>query len=244
MKTGSGLRIISWNVNGIRARIDAVKRLVNIERPDILCLQEIRSKVPHRYLDAVPGYGGIAAIDEARPSRGGVAVLVRQEILEDMDPDHIMSDKTGHILGVDIYGTMIFSIYSPAYLQKKIYLIRQLESCLDQCRCVLCGDFNSITADIDRHRLFIGRENCLPIDKYIMTYIMKSLNLKDPYRELYPRSRSYTFWPYTDRCRERNIGMRIDYTLISTGIPVLGADILGTVRGSDHCPVSVKICLN
>lgn len=238
------VKIISWNVNGIKTRINAVNRLVNIERPDILCLQEIRSKVPHRYLDAVPGYGGIAAIDEARPSHGGVAVLIRQEIFENIDSDHMMSDVTGHILGVDIEGTRIFSVYSPAGLPEKYCLFRQLESSLGQHKSVLCGDLNTITADIDRHRLFAGRENCLPIDKIMMSHFLETLQLRDPYRELYPASRDYTYWPYTDRCRERNIGMRIDYTLISTGIPVLGADILGTVRGSDHCPVSVEICLN
>lgn len=77
-----------------------------------------------------------------------------------------------------------------------------------------------------------------------MRYILSALHMRDPYRDLYPLSRAYTYWPYTNRCRERDIGMRIDYTFLSEDIPVVGAEILGGVMGSDHCPVSVTVRLD
>ena len=67
MKNKTETKIISWNVNGIRARLDAVRALAEAERPDILCLQEIKAKDSRPYLDAIPGYVGIVNTDKEHP---------------------------------------------------------------------------------------------------------------------------------------------------------------------------------
>ena len=233
------MKIISWNINGINARIGAIKELTGTEHPEIMCLQEIRTKNPHRYLDAIPGYSGITNVDKGCPGHAGVAIYIQNEILGATDLNH--ADKEGRILGIDIDGIQIISAYLPPGPHEKYMLMGRLATCLDQRRCVLCGDLNSVASDMDYHRLFTGREDCLPVDKSMMARFMKLLRLKDTYRELYPESRAYTYWPYTDRCRERNVGMRIDYILVTADIPVLEAGILGGIRGSDHCPVSMSI---
>ena len=238
------LTIISWNVNGIRARLEAVKALAEAEQPDILCLQEIKAKDSRPYLDAIPGYVGIANTDKERPGYAGVGIYVRQTILGDVDSGHILADKEGRILGMEIAGKGIVSSYIPAEPRKKISMLGDLAGWLGNRSCVVCGDFNTVSTDIDYHCFFNGRENCLPLDKAMMASFKDTLHLKDPYRDLYPLSRAYTYWPYTNRCRERDIGMRIDYTFLSEDIPVVGTEILGGVIGSDHCPVSVTVRLD
>ena len=237
-------KIISWNVNGIRARLDAVKALVEKEQPDILCLQEIKVKDSRPYLEAIPGYVGIANTNATSPGHAGVAIYTRDGLLGDVDSGHILADRDGRILGMVIAGKRIVSAYIPADRRKKIGMLGNLAGWLGNCSCVVCGDFNTVSTDIDYHCFIDGRENCLPLDKAMMASFKDTLHLKDPYRDLYPLSRAYTYWPYTDWCRERDIGMRIDYTLVSENVSVVGAEILGGVMGSDHCPVSVTVCLN
>ena len=243
-KNKTETKIISWNVNGIRARLEAVKILAETEKPDILCLQEIKVKDSRPYLEAIPGYVGIANTDKERPGYAGVGIYVRQTILGDVDSGHILADKEGRILGMEIAGKGIVSSYIPAEPRKKISMLGDLAGLLGNRSCVVCGDFNTVSTDIDYHCFFNGRENCLPLDKAIMASFKDTLHLKDPYRDLYPLSRAYTYWPYTDRCRERDIGMRIDYTLVSENVSVVGTEILGGVMGSDHCPVSVTVRLD
>ena len=154
---------------------------------------------------------------------------------------NILADKEGRILGMEIAGKKIVSAYFPADPRKKIGMFGNLAAWLGNRNCIVCGDFNTVSADIDYHRCFSGRENCRAMDKGMMASLKDVIHLNDPYRDLYPLSRAYTYWPYTNRCRERDIGMRIDYTFLSEDIPVVGAEILGGVMGSDHCPVTLTL---
>lgn len=236
------LTIISWNVNGIKARLEAIKNLVRTERPDILCLQEVRAKEPYAYLDSFPGYRGFANADNIRPGHAGVAIYISKHILDVTEGINFTSDQEGRIIWTDICGVRIISVYMPSDPLERYHMICELVPlCMGEPACVICGDFNIAAANIDHHRLFSGRENCRPVDKAMMTSLQHTLHMKDPYREMYPLSIAYTYWPYMGRCREKNIGMRIDYTLVSENIPVLGVEILGGIWGSDHCPISVTI---
>lgn len=243
-KNKTETKIISWNVNGIRARLDAVKALAEAEQPDILCLQEIKVKDSRPYLEAIPGYVGSANTDKDRPGHAGVAIYVCESLLGNVDSGYILADKEGRILGMEIAGKKIVSAYFPADPRKKIGMFGNLAAWLGNRNCIVCGDFNTVSADIDYHRCFSGRENCRAMDKGMMASLKDVIHLNDPYRDLYPLSRAYTYWPYTDRCRERDIGMRIDYTLVSENVSVVGTEILGGVMGSDHCPVSVTVRLD
>ena len=73
-KTRRETKVISWNVNGLKARMDSVKALVEVEHPDILCLQEIKVKNPSPYLDALPGYAGSVNTNKEKNGHAGVAI--------------------------------------------------------------------------------------------------------------------------------------------------------------------------
>ena len=253
------MKIISWNVNGLRAVLskgvfDEVMRL----NPDLLCLQEIKARqdqLSGDQLDEFSDFRGLWHPAE-RPGYSGVATFCLEE------PDSYSFGfgeerfyGEGRSIRTDYANLVLLNLYVPngqrdstrlAY--KLDFYAKLLEICdeLHQAgkNIVLFGDMNTAHKPIDLRNPkqnektsgFLPEERAW-IDKFL------EHDFVDVYREKYPDKEQYTWWTYRVNARQRNIGWRLDYFLISNGLleTVKEVAIYDEIKGSDHCPVALEI---
>jgi exodeoxyribonuclease-3 len=254
------VKLISWNVNGIRAvarKIDFQEWLAAVS-PDVLCLQETRAlpeQVPaglrelpgyHAYWNAAErkGYSGVATLSSTEPAAVEVGLGLDE------------FDVEGRVLTTAFPGFKLLNVYFPnggRKLERLDFKLRFYEAFLAHCdalhaqgeRLIVCGDYNTAHRPIDLARPkrnaktsgFLEEERAW-IDAYL------EHGFVDAWRALNPDAEGqYTWWMYMRNARERNIGWRIDYFMVSQALmpAVSGADILGEVMGSDHCPVTLDL---
>ncbi len=252
------MRLISWNVNGIRAadRKGLFKWFQN-EKPDILCLQEIKAKPeqfpPH--LKNTPGYN-IFINSAERKGYSGVTTYSK------IKPKNIKKgfgiekfDREGRILIIEFDDFVLFNIYYPNGKKNQERLDFKLDfydtflSYADNLKAegkniVVCGDFNTAHKEIDLAR---PKENekisgFLPIERaWIDTFI--DHGYIDTFRYFNKEPDQYTWWSMRTRARERNVGWRLDYFFVNKEFikNVKNAFILQDVMGSDYCPVGIEI---
>ena len=252
------MEIITWNVNGLRAvlgkrALDWVWRL----QPDVLCLHEIKVR-PEQLTDAqrfFPGYE-VAWNPAERPGYSGVATFLRTPSLETrLGLNVARFDMEGRVISTLHPGFRLFNIYFPNGQRGKERVEYKLEfyaHLLELCdslhkkgeNIIITGDFNTAHMPID---LKNPKENettsgFLPEKR---EWVQKFLDhgFVDAYRCLYPNRVQYTWWTYRFSARQRGIGWRLDYFLVSQAlIPrVKDVTIHEDVQGSDHCPVSLII---
>ena len=248
--------ILSWNVNGLRALM-ARRGLGPIlrRRPDVLCLQEIRTKEEQvgRVLSRLP-YQYFAA--GRRPGYSGTAVLSRTEAISWADGmDHKVSDHEGRVVTVEFPTMYVLSVYVPNSQRGLPRLpfrlrwdtrFRSYVSALSAKKpLVFCGDLNVAHEDIDIARPRDNRMNAGFTDRERRSFSrLLGAGFIDSFRALHPRdSDRYTWWSVVTRARERNIGWRIDYICISEALRLRlrKAYILDSIMGSDHCPVGIDL---
>lgn len=249
------LKLISWNVNGVRA----VNRrggfaFLKQERPHLVCLQETRAgpgeaggmlpDLPYQEWHPArrPGYSGTAVFSRVKP------VSVRRGV------GTRGGDDEGRVLTIELEWLFVVSVYAPnsrrdlsrlAYRQSWDRAFLRYLLLLESRKPVLfCGDLNVAHEEIDLAR---PKENhhthgFTDEERSGFTAILRK-GFIDTFRELHPEGGNYTWWSVATGSRERNLGWRIDYVLISkclrTGLRK--AFILPRVRGSDHCPVGVAL---
>ena len=253
------MKITTWNVNGLRAvlrkgGLDWVPQI----QPDVLCLQEIKARpdqIDGSLLPSLaayqpcwnpaerPGYSGVATFLKESPVSLSTGV---QEPRFDIEGRAICSRHPGFTL---------FNIYFPSgqrgmeRVAFKLEFYAHLLKLVDQLHArgeqvVICGDFNTAHQEID---LRYPKENArtsgfLPEERaWIDLYL--SHGLVDAYRALYPDRVQYTWWTYRLNARQRNIGWRLDYFLVSEGLLPRVRDVVihEAIEGSDHCPVTLEI---
>ncbi len=254
------MKLISWNVNGVRAWLDkGAVDWVWEQKPDVLLLQEIKARpeqLTSEQLGALrQGYRDYWH-PASRPGYSGVATFSRRE------PEQVhlglggaLYDDEGRVIASRHGDVLLFNIYFPngqrdhGRLSYKLDFYADLLALCDQLQArgekiILCGDFNTSHREIDLRN---PRENAntsgfMPeerawIDRYL------EHGLVDIYRLRYPERVQYTWWTYRFNARQRNIGWRLDYFLISQDLVerVKEVSIHDDVQGSDHCPVSLEI---
>jgi exodeoxyribonuclease-3 len=250
-------RILSWNVNGIRAV--AKKGFLDWfagESPDVLCLQETKAQPDQldESLLEVPGYHVFWASAEKK-GYSGVAVYSKRE------PDEVRTmgipefDAEGRVLEVDFPEYTLIGAYFPNSQDggKRLdYKIRFCEAMQERCdelcgsgrSIVLCGDYNVAHKPIDLARPKENEKNpgYLPEERAWMDGFVGA-GYVDTFRLFNSEGGNYTWWSYFTKGRERNVGWRIDYHCVDPGLAprVKAADILSDVLGSDHCPVGLTL---
>lgn len=259
------LRILSFNVNGVRAvsRKEVYKNNTFIEwlkkdRADILCIQEtkawpaqlkddlLRPKGYHTYWSQAEkkGYSGVATFTRLEP-----ASVTHGFGIEKFDSE-------GRTLVTEHGDILLFNVYfpngkrSPERLDYKMEFYNEFLKHIDEKRkqghhIVVCGDFNTAHAEIDlaRPRENSGSSGFLPIEREWLDLLI-SHGYVDTFRRFHPDEPDrYSWWDYVTRARERNVGWRIDYFFINEELlPRLrDAFILPDVYGSDHCPVGITL---
>lgn len=252
------MRILSWNVNGIRAADKkGLFELLRKESPDVLCLQEIKAsqeQVPP-HLRNCPGYY-IYWKSAERKGYSGVATYTKIKPIEVKTGFGIEKfDSEGRILITTFPSFILFNIYFPNGKQSQErldYKLKFYDTFLDYAdelklkrnNIVVCGDFNTAHNEIDLAR---PKENekisgFLPIERaWIDRFI--DHGYVDTFRHFNKEPNQYSWWDLKSRARERNIGWRIDYFFVNKEFMphVKKAFIQQSVMGSDHCPVGIEI---
>ncbi len=242
------MKIATWNVNGIRAREGQLCDWMDRDRPDVVCLQELKAEpeqIPERckladyhvYWHGLRGYSGVSL----HVSKG----------LMDAAPafTHPEFDMEARIVQMALHNLVLASVYVPNGGKDYAAKIRFLGSLADWAErlhddgreVVLCGDLNVAHADIDVHPRerkagVIGQrtEERELFDRLLGSHFI------DVGRAMQPDNESlFTWWPPWRNMRQRNIGWRIDYVLASKSIAerVTSCAVLADVGTSDHAPV-------
>jgi exodeoxyribonuclease-3 len=241
------VKIATWNVNGIRAREAQFCDWLERDRPDVVCLQEIkarRDQVPERckladYHAFWHGAGGYS----------GVSLHIRKELLDKPEFAHPEFDMETRIVEVSLGNLVLASVYVPnggKDFTAKLAFLTALgawsKSLHEQRReLLLCGDINIARADIDVHPRerkegIIGQR---PEERELFEALLGG-NLVDVTRALDPDNAGlFTWWPPWRNMRQRNIGWRIDYILASRTIAerATSCKVLSEVGTSDHAPL-------
>ena len=252
------MKVLSWNVNGIRA-VDrkGFFQWFTKEKPDVICLQEIKAQkeqLPshlrntpnyHLYINSAEkkGYSGVATYTKIKPLDVKMGFGIEK------------FDREGRILITEYSRFILFNIYFPNGKKNQERLDYKLDfydtflAYADNLKAkgkniVVCGDFNTAHKEIDLAR---PKENekisgFLPIERaWIDTFI--DHGYIDTFREFNKQSEQYSWWDMKTRARERNVGWRIDYFFVNKEFMkyVKNAFILQDVLGSDHCPIGIEI---
>jgi exodeoxyribonuclease-3 len=251
------MKITTWNVNGLRAALNKdADKWWKAEDPDILCLQEIKV-LPEQLSDPQTSQlDGKQIIWNPAQKKGysGVATMVRSDPLEvKLGFGSERFDVEGRVIQTRYPDFVLFNIYFPNGQRDQERLTYKLDfyaHLLDLCNemhaagdnIIITGDFNTAHSEIDlknpktnqKTSGFMPEERAW-IDKYL------EHGFVDAYRQLYPEKVEYTWWTYRFQARERGIGWRLDYFMVSEALMPRVQDVVvhADVLGSDHCPVSM-----
>ena len=258
----SEVKIASYNLNGVRARLPRLIEWLARERPDVVCLQELKcadESLPVADIEAA-GYG---AVWHGQKGFNGVAVLARgaapalRRIGLPGDPD----DSHSRYIEADVDGVLIASIYlpngNPVGTEKFEYKLNWLERLAAHARellaeerpAVLAGDFNVIPEDRDVFSVRAMQNDALmqPESRAALRRIVHQ-GWTDALRALHPAEpQLYTFWDYTAGAWQRDAGFRIDHLLCSPSaadrLRAAGVDkwARGEEKASDHAPTWIEL---
>lgn len=252
------MRIISWNVNGIRAimKKNFMEALTEL-KPDVLCLQETKAQ-DEQVREALASLEGYAIYSNSASKKGysGTAILTRVPPLEvRYDMGLSEHDDEGRVISAEFDDFTLVTVYTPNsgselkrldYRQDWDRSFLSFVKTLEQKKpVVLCGDLNVAHREIDLAR---PKQNYNKSAGFMQAEIdgmdaYCQADLLDTFRHLHPEEQKYSWWSYRAGARQRNIGWRIDYFLASKTLEsrLQSADIYTEIMGSDHCPVALEL---
>lgn len=264
------MKLYSWNVNGIRACLNkgAFQKFIEIEQPDVLCLQETKASreqveidLPdyHEYWNsaAKKGYSGTAIFSKTEPLNimYGFSDEINQKYKLSEDKYGDLTTE-GRVLSAEFDDFWVVTVYVPnskgdlsrISLREKQWdpaFLEHIKSLENSKPVLFCGDFNVAHSEIDlaNPKQNIGKhgftlEERNGFDNYIKAGYV------DVYRRNNPeKTDAFTWWTHWANARARNIGWRIDYWLASNKLEkrITNTRIHPEITGSDHCPVSIEI---
>jgi len=252
------MKIISYNVNGIRAALTkGLATWLSAADPDVLCLQEIKAQedqvdkllfselgYPYQYWFPAEkkGYSGVAILSKTLPKK----VVVGTGIAS--------MDREGRNLRADFDDFSVMSMYLPSGTSddRLAFKLNYMDEFYDyslQLRkevpnLIVCGDYNICHEPIDIHdpvRLK-NVSGFLPVEREWLSKFMDS-GFVDSFRYLNPGVQQYSWWSYRQNAREKNLGWRLDYHMVSIPLKdkIKRAVILQEAKHSDHCPVLLEV---
>lgn len=249
------MKLISWNVNGLRACVGkGFLDFVKEQAPDVLCLQEtklqagqIELELPHyhQYWNYAEkkGYSGTAVFTKAEPLSVSYGIGIEQH------------DKEGRVITAEFPEFYLVTVYTPNSQNELARLPYRMEwedaflaylKKLEETKPVIfCGDLNVAHQEIDLKNPKTNRKNAGFTDEERgkFTQVLEN-GFIDTYRYFYPDTEGvYSWWSYRFKAREKNAGWRIDYFVVSECLKERLADamIYTQVMGSDHCPVGLEL---
>lgn len=244
------MRLISWNVNGLRAILGKnFKEIFRELNADIFCLQE--TKLSPGLVDV--GFENYESFWNYADKKGysGTATFSRQgAVRHTKGIGHDKHDREGRVITVEYDEFFLVNVYTPNSqngLARLDYRIEWENAFLDYVTrldarkpVIICGDLNVAHLEIDLANPKSNRRNpgFTDEERSALTRLLDA-GFVDTFRHLNPDARRYSWWSYRYNARAKNIGWRIDYFLVSSRIAerIVEADILDRIEGSDHCPV-------
>lgn len=249
------MKLISWNVNGIRACVQ--KGFLDFFKEadaDIFCIQESKMQEGQLELE-LPGYHQYWNYAE-RKGYSGTAIFTKQEPLSVMYGMGIEEhDKEGRVITLEFEDFYFVTVYTPnsqnelARLEYRMqwetdFLI-YLKKLEEKKNVIFCGDLNVAHQEIDLKNPKTNRRNAGFTDEERGKFTeLLQAGFIDTFRYFYPDQEGiYSWWSYRFSARAKNAGWRIDYFIVSEGLKnrLVDAKILTEVLGSDHCPVELDI---
>ncbi|HSU78937.1 MAG TPA: exodeoxyribonuclease III [Candidatus Angelobacter sp.] len=249
------MKLVSWNVNGIRACVnkgfmDYFKKM----DADFFCIQESKCQEGQIELD-LNGYHQYWNYAERKGYSGTAIFTKRKPLNVTYGIGERMVDTEGRVITLEFEDFFIVTVYTPNSKRDLSRLSYRLDwedeiliyiKTLDLLKpVILCGDLNVAHKEIDlKHpKPNVGNSGFTDEERGKMTNFLAS-GFVDAFRHLYPDTEDvYTWWSYMNKVRERNIGWRIDYFLVSERLApsIKEADVHFDILGSDHCPVVLEM---
>ena len=253
------MKVISWNTNGLRATAkQGFFAPLFDEKPYVLCFQETKAEpeqLPEEVRD-VPGYFSYFSSSKIKKGYSGVAIYCKEKPKEVFYGMKIKKfDDEGRIVGVKYKNLTLINVYFPnagRELGRLKYKLEFYESFLKFIlklrrageNVIFCGDINTAHREIDLARPKDNVENTgfLPIERKWIDKVIKN-NFVDIFRKFYPdKTGAYTYWDQKMRCRDRNVGWRLDYFFADEKIisKIKNIGMISDYYGSDHCPIYLE----
>ncbi|MBS4209933.1 exodeoxyribonuclease III [Bacillus sp. FJAT-50079] len=249
------LKLVSWNVNGLRAcvRKGFLDYFHEVDA-DIFCVQETKLQAGQIELE-LDGYEQYWNYAEKKGYSGTAVFTKKKPLSVTYGVGSANEEAEGRILTLEYESFFLVNVYTPNAQRDLARLGYRLEweeeifahiEALDQIKPVVyCGDLNVAHRDIDlkNAKSNQGNSGVTVEERGKMTRLLDK-GFVDTYRYLYPEQEgAYTWWSYMAKVRERNIGWRIDYFIVSERLikNVIDAEIHCDIMGSDHCPIALKI---
>lgn len=254
------IKLISWNVNGIRAahRKGFIDWLIE-EEGDIVSVQETKAHIDQlpRKLINIPGYNSYFSSAQ-RKGYSGVGTYTK------LKPNQVINgmgikkfDIEGRLIRLDYDDFTLLNIYYPnggSGEERLQYKLDFYDAFLDYANnlvdeglnLIICGDVNTAHKAIDLARPKQNEETSgfLPVEREWVSKFLDN-GYVDTFREFNTEGENYTWWSYRTKARDRNVGWRLDYFFVNDEFKshVKDSYILSDVLGSDHCPIALKIKL-
>lgn len=249
------MKLISWNVNGIRACVNkGFEQFFKQINADIFCIQETKCQ-PEQIELEFEGYYSYWNSAEKKGYSGTAIFTKKEPISVNFGIGIEEHDKEGRIITLEFEDFYLVNNYTPnskrelerlEYRQVWEDEIRKYLLKLNKTKpVIMCGDLNVAHNEIDLKNPKTNRGNAGFTDeeRVKMTQLLES-GFIDTFRYLYPdKEEAYSWWSYMGRAREKNVGWRIDYFIVSDDIKdkIEEASIYPEIMGSDHCPVGLVI---
>ena len=252
------MKIISYNVNGVRAAMTkGLTQWLKSANPDVLCLQEIKateSQIEKLAFEEL-GYHYQYWYSAEKKGYSGVGILSKRK------PNHVeigsgidYMDREGRIIRADFDNISVMSLYLPSgtnidRLDFKLTFMADFQNYINQLKVsypnlVICGDYNICHQAIDIHDPIRNANvsGFLPIERQWLDTFIKS-GFIDSFRHFNKEPHNYSWWSYRANARNNNKGWRIDYNLVAQSLEkrLQRALILPDAKHSDHCPILVEI---
>lgn len=247
------MKIISWNPNGIRALMKKVNidSFIKEHDPDILCFNEIKASAPSNViifqLNFKYQYWNVS---KARKGYAGTMVACKKKPLS---VDKSPFDNEGRMICLEFKDYYVINLYVPnsgSELKRLKYRVeewdiklREYVKKLDK-PIIMVGDFNVAHKEIDLARPKTNKKTAGFTNEERESFQkLLDMGFIDTYRKFEPEKVKYSYWSYRFRCREKGLGWRIDYGLVSKKLEdkIEEVDILDKQMGSDHCPILLKM---
>ena len=254
------MKIISWNVNGIRSvQSKGFAEILTQLDADCILLQETKAQADQidKALEGIDGYHIYSNCAE-RKGYAGVTILSRHEPLQVIHDIGIAEhDQEGRVIVAEFEGFYLLNVYVPNsgealarldYRQSwDLEFLAYCQQLQSKKPIIACGDFNVAHREIDIARPKPNYNKSAGYTQVEIDGFSRFLDagLVDTYRHFHPDTVAYSWWSFRGGARARNVGWRIDYVLTSKAMvgKVKQAFILPDITGSDHCPVGIEIDL-
>ncbi|MEO1528622.1 MAG: exodeoxyribonuclease III [Planctomycetota bacterium] len=251
------MRLVSWNVNGIRAAIkNGFRDFVESDPPDMLCLQEVkaeREQVELDWVDALgyhqvwnsaekKGYSGTSIWSKVEPKKGTCGIGIEEH------------DGEGRVVTATFDDFHLVTVYTPNAqrgLARLEYRLQWDQAFLEYVKklnrrkpVIFCGDINVAHKEIDLANPKANRKNAgFTDEERAGVDAIVDAGFVDSFRHFDQRGDQYSWWTYRSGAREKNVGWRLDYFFVAKRLMkrVTAAAIRNDVYGSDHCPVELTL---